>query len=96
MLPQTSVFLIFLLSFQIVYSVDRQCPKLVQGTNPILTHAHRIAKRSMPAALNFNEETFAAQARFQPGPGCGPGPMGSLGVSVFHKQQSNELNNRNT
>ena len=41
MLPQTSVFLIFLLAFQIGYSVDHQCP--------------------MPAALNFNEETFAAQ-----------------------------------
>ena len=61
MLPQTSVFLIFLLAFQIVYSDYQQCTNLIQGTNPNPTHAHRIAKRSIPAALNFNEETFAAQ-----------------------------------
>ena len=34
---------------------------LIQGTSLNPTHAHRIAKRSIPAALNFNEETFAAQ-----------------------------------
>ena len=44
MLPQTSVFLVFLLTFQIVYSDD--------------DHAS--------TAINFSEETFAAQVPNKP------------------------------
>ena len=66
MLKLLFITTLVLLAFQIVYSDYQQCTKLIQWTNLNPTHAHRIAKRSIPAALNFNEETFAAQVPNKP------------------------------